>query len=366
MAKPDMIERALMSDRRSTAVIELGERLAQTPIVTPINYERDGKQDGFLRLFNSTEKNGYGYIPIPVVCIRNGPGPTAILVGGNHGNEYEGIVGLMHLARQLEASQVRGRIIILPALNYPAVMSATRSSPLDGANLNRCFPGTALGGPTAIIAHYVSSVLLPLADVVVDLHAGGRSGHFVPCAIVQEGRSPEEVADLADLADAFGAPMSFVSKGKGRGGSLTLAGECLRQGVACLTAELGGGETVSRQGLDLAIEGVKRILAQLDILSQQDTMPASGTRWVTKDLDSRIHAHAAGIFEPCVGLGDSVHAGQVAGLIHFPDMPMAPPDEIRAPFQGRVLSLHIPALVARGDELFTLVSDVDPRDDACL
>jgi uncharacterized protein len=38
--------------------------------------------------------------------------------------------------------------------------------------LNRLFPGEANGGPTAMIAHYIESVLLAMSDAV-DLHSGG-------------------------------------------------------------------------------------------------------------------------------------------------------------------------------------------------
>lgn len=359
MGKPDALTRLnVVNDLKPVRDFNLAERLAQTPILTPLDYDRRGKQDGFLRLYYSGETNGYGYVPIPVICISNGEGPTALLFGGNHGNEYEGIVGLMSLARELDVSDVRGRVIIMPSLNYPAVMAGTRASPLDGANLNRSFPGSPSGSPTQVLAHYVSTVLVALADLVIDLHAGGRSAHFVPCSIVQEARDPHEAAGLAQVAEWFGAPFSFVSAGKGRGGSLTLAGECMRQGVMCLTAELGGGETMSPQGLALARDGVTRVLNRIGILPFCDVPAATATRWVRKGAENRLHAHVAGIFEPRVSLGDTVAAGQLAGLIHFHDLPMAQPDEVRFDVSGAVLSLHIPALVGRGDELCTVVSDV--------
>ncbi|CAH1652747.1 succinylglutamate desuccinylase/aspartoacylase family protein [Chelatococcus asaccharovorans] len=346
-------------DAASTPPDDSGKRSSgpETPIITSLDYDKDGKQHGFLRLYHSQETNGYGYIPIPVISIKNGRGPTALLIGGNHGNEYEGIVGTMNLAREIEAEHVSGRIIILPALNFPAVMAGTRSSPIDGGNLNRSFPGDALGGPTRILAHYVSTVLIPLADVVVDLHAGGRSADFIPCALVKEGRNPREAEELARLAEWFGAPISFVSKGKSGGGGLTLSAECMRRGIPCLTAELGGGATLSRQGLELAVEGVRRILDRLGILTAAaQTSPE--TRWVQKDANNRIHAHEAGIFEPRIELGESVSTGQLAGLIHFPDFPMRKPEELRFEASGYVLSRHIPALVSRGDELCTFVEDV--------
>ncbi|MGK6317451.1 succinylglutamate desuccinylase/aspartoacylase family protein [Neorhizobium sp. DT-125] len=337
---------------------ELAARLMETPIATPFDYDEDGKQDGFLRLYHSRETNGYGYVPIPVISVKNGKGPTAFLVGGNHGNEYEGIVALMNLARDLEQASVQGRVIVLPSLNFPAVMAGTRSSPLDGSNLNRCFPGDAMGSPTHVIAHYVSSVLLPLADLVIDLHAGGRSSQFIPCALVREGRNEHETAKSARLADWFGAPISFVSKGKGGGGSLTLAGECARQAIPCLTAELGGGETLSQQGLKLAMDGVLRILSQCGILASTVPPTMTTTRWVKKGPDTRLHAHVAGIFEPRIELGEYVSPGRVAGLIHLPDFPMRKPEEVRFESSGYVLSRHVPALVGRGDELCTFVTDV--------
>lgn len=212
--------------QRSGQQIDLITRLAQSPISTPFDLDADGKQDGYLRLYHSNETNGYGFVPIPIVSIKNGVGPTALLIGGNHGNEYEGIVALMNLARDIRTEEVQGRIIILPSLNHPAVLSGTRSSPLDGANLNRSFPGSHLGGPTQVIAHYVSTVLIPITDVAIDLHAGGRSSQFVPCGIVRQAKTPDERDALTRLAELFGAPVSFVSTGKGGGGVLTLAGEC--------------------------------------------------------------------------------------------------------------------------------------------
>ena len=33
-----------------------------------------------------------------------------------------------------------------------------------------------------MIAHYLTTVLFPLADIVIDIHTGGRSVDFYPCA----------------------------------------------------------------------------------------------------------------------------------------------------------------------------------------
>ena len=38
---------------------------------------------------------------IPVTVVKRGEGPTALLTGGNHGDEYEGPVALLKLANEL-------------------------------------------------------------------------------------------------------------------------------------------------------------------------------------------------------------------------------------------------------------------------
>jgi predicted deacylase len=73
-------------------------------------------------------RSAYGWIPIPVVCHKNGDGPRVLLMGGNHGDEYEGQVALGKLIRSLEAEKVHARIIILASANFPAVDQSARPS----------------------------------------------------------------------------------------------------------------------------------------------------------------------------------------------------------------------------------------------
>ena len=75
-------------------------------ITSEVDFDRDGKQVGFLRLPHSVHRSAYGWIPIPVACIRNGDGPRVLLMAGNHGDEYEGQIAFSTLLRALQASDV--------------------------------------------------------------------------------------------------------------------------------------------------------------------------------------------------------------------------------------------------------------------
>ena len=61
-----------------------------TNILTTVNYEKEGKQTGYLRLPHSVHRSAYGWLPVPVACIKRGTGPTVLLISGTHGDENEG------------------------------------------------------------------------------------------------------------------------------------------------------------------------------------------------------------------------------------------------------------------------------------
>ena len=66
-----------------------------------LNLDRDGRQSGFLAVPQSTNSAGWAKYFVPISVLRNGEGPTAVLLGGNHGDEYEGPVTLLNLLRDL-------------------------------------------------------------------------------------------------------------------------------------------------------------------------------------------------------------------------------------------------------------------------
>ena len=75
----------------------------------------DGKATGFVRVPHSVHRSAYGWIPIPIVRIRNGEGPSVLMQAGNHGDEWEGQIGLGNLLRSIEPKDIKGRLVILPS-----------------------------------------------------------------------------------------------------------------------------------------------------------------------------------------------------------------------------------------------------------
>src|SRR5258707_3247332 len=155
-------------------------------------------------------------MPIPIGAVAKGSGPACLLVGGNHGHEYEGQVALGKLIRALDPAEIQGRIIILPSANFPAAMAGSRTSPIDQGNLNRSFPGDPDGGPTAQIAYYIETELLPRCDFVLDIHSGGSSLTYLPSTLMRRP-SPDRFERGADIMRAFGAPVGYMVGGSRSG-----------------------------------------------------------------------------------------------------------------------------------------------------
>ena len=129
---------------------------SQSRIWTELDFEREGKQIGALMVDHSVTRSAYGMVPVPAAVIRNGEGPTVLMLAGNHGDEFESQIVLSELIREFDPHDLKGRLIVLPAANTPAAKAGARVSPLDGGNLNRSFPGDPTGGPTQQIAYYTT------------------------------------------------------------------------------------------------------------------------------------------------------------------------------------------------------------------
>ena len=337
---------------------------ARSLLQPEVDFNKDGVQHGFVRLFHSVHRSAYGFIPIPIVVIRNGPGKTALFVSGNHGDEYEGQVAISNLAKSLKPEHIRGRVILLPMANFPAGMAGLRTSPIDDGNLNRSFPGKVDGTVTQQIAYWIEHELLPLADIVCDLHSGGSSLMYVPTVLAKRSDIPGRFQAQMAALHAFGAPLAYIVGGNnnGTGTDNTLSGGAERQGPLALGTELAGSGTVTPEALRIVETGLNNILVHMGILPADRRIATAGPTRIVEvgGADYFIYAPEAGVFEPVAALGEEVVAGQLAGRIHMPETPWAPAVELRFARDGVVLCKRIPGRSLRGDCLFHLGSDIDP------
>ncbi|MBZ5486103.1 N-alpha-acetyl diaminobutyric acid deacetylase DoeB [Halomonas aquamarina] len=333
--------------------------LRPSPISATVDFDADGVQHGFLKLPISTDISAWGAVMIPITVVKNGDGPTALLTGGNHGDEYEGITSLLKLANALSAQEVSGRVIIVPCMNTPAVMAGARTSPMDKGNLNRSFPGDPDGSVTLQIADYFTRVLVPMSDVVLDLHSGGRTLDILPfgASHVLDDKAQQQAA--LDGAKAFGAPYAMVMFELDAERLFDTA--CERQGKVFVATELGGGGTSTPQSMAITERGVRNFLIHYGLMEGEVEMPEGGQVYLDMpDASCYVQSEHQGVLEMTVALGDAVTRGQVLAYVHDMTRTGSEPVAYRAERDGILMARRAPALVNMGDTI-AVIADVVER-----
>ncbi|TFH86278.1 N-alpha-acetyl diaminobutyric acid deacetylase DoeB [Billgrantia azerbaijanica] len=332
--------------------------LRPSPISATVDFDADGVQHGFLKLPISTDESAWGAVMIPITVVKRGEGPTALLTGGNHGDEYEGITALMKLAATLRAEDVQGRVIIVPCMNQPAVLAGKRTSGLDGGNLNRSFPGDPDGSVTEKIADYFTRVMVPMCDVVLDLHSGGRTLDIIPFGASHVLEDADQQRRALEGAKAFGAPYAMMMFELDAAALFDTAVES--QGKIFVATELGGGGTSTPQSLAITERGVRNFLIHYGLVEGEVEMPAESQVYLDMpDAGCYVQSEHSGLLELAYALGDRVEKGEVIARVYDLTRSGTPPVEYRAGRSGVLAARRHPALVNMGDTIAVIADIVD-------
>ena len=303
---------------------------------------------------------------LELVVRVDGPGPRVLVVGGTHGDEFEGQIAALELARALPDLALRGTLIVLPLHNPLASRAGQRQTPADGRDLNRAYGDPEDGGPTARIAKFVTERLLTEIDLVIDLHSGGRKTGFVLSSNLQARPGEAEHAEMRPLLMAFDAPyaITFDEAGEDAMPHLgTLEGFARTKGIRALSSELGGTGGVTTASLAVARQGLVNVLHHVGSVTSPLAVRWQDSRSIELTLtrpEEHLTAPVAGWFVPCQSLGDQVRSGDPVGHVVPDGDPLAPPVPVSARTDGVVAGLFHPVRCFAGDVL-AFVAATMPR-----
>jgi predicted deacylase len=239
-------------------------------------------------------------------------GPTLLVVAGVHGSEYVGIEATRRLFRDTDPAQLRGRLITVPCFGVPAFYGlSAHTSPVDGLDPGRAFPGDAQGSYTERAAALVWR-LVQEADAVIDVHGGDLEEHLVEYSqITLAGNAEVDEAGEA-LAKALGFPL-FVRAPKPEEVPRGLFSAAAAHGVPGVLAE-GGSHGELDPELVAVYEGALRgALVHLGMLDGE--LPGTREPQELRRFEG-IAAPAEGFWTPHVAKGETLRKGQKVGEIH--------------------------------------------------
>jgi uncharacterized protein len=288
---------------------------------------------------------GESALDVPVTILRGTmPGARIAIVAGVHGDEYVGQLAVGRLGREVEPSALRGTLLLVPIVNPLAFRAGTRTTPADGRDLNRSFPGHPEGSVTERLAQAVMERVVKGADALVDLHGGGIGQRFMPVV----GCRPEFEAlgaETCRLAAAFG--WGFLWGMPPLAGVLSF--EACRLGVAAVGVEVGGQGSAAAAEIDLTLAALRRLLTHVG------SLPGAGARQPNADpapfplllTGDRTFAPASGLFVPSVVVAQRVVEGEALGAVW--GLGGVAEAEVLAPRGGVVVALATLAPVRAGD-----------------
>jgi hypothetical protein len=263
-------------------------------------------------------------------------GPTVIFMAGMHGDEINGIEIIRNLLKEKYFEKLEcGSVIAIPIVNVIAFLNHSRVL-MDGRDLNRCFPGTPSGSLGSRIAYDITKKILPLIDIGVDFHTGGKEINNYP-----QIRCFFENEKSFEMAKLFGAPFILNSSYRDK----SLRKEAAKKGKPILVYEAGESFRFNTVGINEGINGCLRLLKNLKMLDVDVPKPQSiilrNSKWV--------RAKISGLFRTTKKFGRYVEKDQIIGTVSSPYGEIEKP--LIAPDNGFIIGINNKPVVNEGDAL---------------
>ena len=305
----------------------------------------------------------YAKLELPLRIISGQKdGPTLALTAGVHGSEYCPIVAAYKIANEIQPSELKGTLAVIPLVNKAAFESRTRAiNPVDGVNLNRAFPGRPDGSISYQIAHAVFTELISKSDAYIDMHGGDLMESLIPYAVYSETGNESIDKKSKDMARSFGIKHIWCTpSARAKGGDTTEGGpwaprgvtfaEAAAAGIPGMLAEAGEDGKLDLENVKILYNGVINVMKELGMIGGKSDMteePIISRRCIF------IGARRGGIFYSFVRAGDKVKQGQLLGEIRSLDNDLL--EQVKAPFSGILLAVVNNPSVKISDDIYELL-----------
>lgn len=284
---------------------------------------------------------------MPVTVVNGSDeGPTLLITAGIHGGEYPSIEAAIRLSLELEPAEMSGQIILLPLISPQAFHARQQYVlPADGKNVNRQFPGQAIGTVSERIAHTVVVQAVSQADAWIDMHGGDIHEALVPVVGYLEEGGPSVRDRARAMCEVFG--IEHMMHPKDLPGTTFKTAAAL--GIPCIIAEAGQCGQLDVESTERLVRGCVNVARHLHILPGA---PEPGVALTVFRDYPWVRAEHTGCWYPAVRVGAMVQKGQMVGTIR--DYFGTLVSEYSAPADGMVLLLATSLAMNAGDPLFGL------------
>ncbi|MDT0607441.1 succinylglutamate desuccinylase/aspartoacylase family protein [Croceitalea rosinachiae] len=266
-----------------------------------------------LKIAVSDSLGNEGYLPISIFKGK-ADGPVFTIVAGVHGFEYPPIVATQQLMQEIHIDSLSGTIIFIPIANRGSFYNRTPFiNPVDGINLNNAFPGNIDGTITQQLAHLITTNIIPVSDVFLDIHGGDAPEDLLPFICYYDNKNrPEQTQQAKQLSEISGFEyvVSYPYALSDEDPAKYVFKQAVQDGKTALSIESGKLGNVQEEAVELVKNGVYNMLTDMKMYNKKHVLKKKPIR-----LNDQVYirSNKKGIFYSSYKAGDSVQKDAVVG-----------------------------------------------------
>lgn len=294
-------------------------------------------------------------LPVTVINGKN-EGPVLLLTAGIHGDEYPSMLALQQLQQSINPKEMSGVLVVLHLANLDGFHEHRLAlNPRDEKNLNREFPGSAVGTPTEQIADLLTNEFIDKADFLVDMHSGSANQ-----TLLNHVYSPfigDKALDELTLAFAKATGMQHIvlygDRPRDPNNSISYPNTAMTRGKPGLTTEIGHLAQSKEEFVKEAFTVARNTMVFLDMLAGE---PIEHPDPIIYDTLTSAKSTTTGFFQPVAAIGDKVQQGQEVGTVldYFGNVV----ETIVAPMAGTVMMVNQTPPIKSGGSVLTIGAEV--------
>ncbi|MEM9078249.1 MAG: M14 family metallopeptidase [Bacteroidota bacterium] len=286
--------------------------VAQNTFQNSFQNASKSSKDNF-RIEFKDQYGNIGFLPVSIVKGKT-EGPVFTLVAGVHGYEYPPIMATQELLQEIDIEKLKGTLVVIPIANTASFFKRTPFvNPQDQKNLNNVFPGKVDGSITEQIAHFITTNVIPISDVLLDIHGGDACEDLIPFVCYYNNtQKPNQTALAKKLSESSGFeyvvtypytlsdtdPAKYTFK------------QAVQDGKTALSIECGKLGNVQEENVNLIKKGVYNMLTTMNMYSNGSE---PHTNIIYRNSQDYIRSSAKGIFYSTLKAGDTVKKDEVVG-----------------------------------------------------
>ncbi len=274
--------------------------------------EKKGTKEN-LRIDFFDDLGNSAHLPISIIKgVQDGPVFT--IIAGVHGYEYPPIVATQKLLKNINENKLTGTLIIIPIANVGSFFTRTPFiNPQDQKNLNNAFPGKSNGSITEKIAHFITTNIIPVSDVFLDVHGGDACEDLLPFVCYYNNTSkPDQTVLAKKLSEnsGFQYVVSYPYTISETDPAKYVFKQAVQDGKTALSIECGKLGTVQEENVSLIENAILNMLNTMNMYAHE-AVPHENI--VYRNSQTYIKSRVKGIFYSEHQAGDYVKKDDVVG-----------------------------------------------------